>query len=227
MIIQIDLSIMKEVIVYRYPRVFHIYNVVEYGRRWYRQLVFSSDPDLCLHDLKTDYLFIRGKLSLCCGDPRLKYVPEQSLIIQRDVKAGSSVSQTFFPSRLLAGIMPSSLLNQYKFWQNEDDSLIGYMPVLESNKAITRSILNVDILRVGLRDSTGYCNALADALISRVFLVDNIPSQTDSEKEFDTRPENSKPTEHLVNLMAVMSHYVKKFNNSGVPEGQTCSMQGR
>ena len=210
---------MKEVIVYRYPRVFHIYNVVEYGRRWYRQLVFSSDPDLCLHELKTDYLFIRGKLSLCCGDPRLKYVPEQSLIIQRDVKAGSNVSQTFFPSRLLAGIMPSSLLNQYKFWQNEDDSLIGYMPVLESNKAITRSILNVDILRVGLRDSTGYCNALADALISRVFLVDNIPSQTDSEKEFDTRPENSKPTEHLVNLMAIMSQYVKKFNNSGAPEG--------
>ena len=210
---------MKEVVVYRYPRVFHIYNVVEYGRRWYRQLIFSSDPDLSLHELKTDYLFIKGKLSLCCGDPRLKYVPEQSLIIQRDVKAGSGVSQTFFPSRLLAGIIPSSLLGQYKFWQNEDDSLIGYMPVLESNKATTRSILNVDILRDGLRDSTGFCNALADALISRVFIADSAPSQTDSEKEFDCRPEPAKSTEHLVNLMAVMAHYVKKFNNSSAPEG--------
>ena len=43
---------LKEVVVYRYPRVFHIYNVVEYGRRWYRTLIFSSDPSLTLHEMK-------------------------------------------------------------------------------------------------------------------------------------------------------------------------------
>jgi hypothetical protein len=195
--------------------VFHIFNVVEYGRRWYRQLIFSSDPDLSLHEMKTDYLFINGRLSLCCGDPRLTYSPAASLIVHRDIKAGSPVSQMFFPSRLLAGIIPSTLLNQYKFWQNEDDSLTGYMPVLESNRAISRSILNVDILRNGQRDSTGYCNALADALISRILIADPPPSQTDIEKEFDTRPDTSKPTEHLVNLMSVLSQYVKKYNNNG------------
>jgi hypothetical protein len=206
---------LKEVVVYRYPRVFHIYNVVEYGRRWYRQLIFSSDPDLSLHEMKTDYLFINGRLSLCCGDPRLTYSPAASLIVHRDIKAGSPVSQMFFPSRLLAGIIPSTLLDQYKFWQNEDDSLTGYMPVLESNRAISRSILNVDILRIGQRDSTGYCNALADALISRILIADPPPSQTDIEKEFDTRPDTTKPTEHLVNLMSVLSQYVKKYNKNG------------
>jgi hypothetical protein len=29
---------LKEVVVYRYPRVFHVFIVVEYGRRFYRSL---------------------------------------------------------------------------------------------------------------------------------------------------------------------------------------------
>ena len=164
--------------------------------------------------MKTDYLYINNKLVLCCGDPRSKYESLPSLIIHRDVKAGSPVSQMFVPSRFLSGIIPTILLNQYKFWQNEDDSLIGYMPSLISNKSLSRSILNIDILRIGLRDSTGYCNSLADALISKVYVLENILTQSDSEKEFNTKPDLSKPTEYLVNLMAVLSHHVKKYNNT-------------
>lgn len=33
---------LKEIVVYRYPPVFHIYNVVEFGRRWFRTMIFSS-----------------------------------------------------------------------------------------------------------------------------------------------------------------------------------------
>jgi hypothetical protein len=35
-----------------------------------------------------------------------------------------------------------------------------------------------------------------------------------SEKEFDCRPDTSKHIEYLVNLMAVLSQYVKKYNNN-------------
>jgi hypothetical protein len=198
---------------------------VEYGRRWYRQLIFSSDPDISLQEMKTDYLHINGRLALCCGDPRIKYESAPSLIIRRDVKVDSSTTQMFFPSRFLSGILPSILLNQYKFWQNEDDSLVGYMPDLESNKSVIRSILNVDMLRIGLKDSTGYCNALADSLISRVFVAESA-SQNISDKEFNSRPDTSKPTEFLVNLVAVLSHYVKKYNNASDPIGPVPKVKG-
>lgn len=114
--------------------------------------------------------------------------------------------------------MPSILLDQYKFWQSEDDSLTGFMPISEKNKSIARSVLSVDILRIGLRDSTGFCNALADALISRMFIAENI-SQSISEKEFDNKPDTSKQVEYLVNLMSVLAHYVKKYNNTSDPPG--------
>jgi len=42
---------LREVVVYRYPRVIHVFNVVEHGRRFYRTLIFSSDSFLSPHDL--------------------------------------------------------------------------------------------------------------------------------------------------------------------------------
>ena len=33
---------LREVVVYRYPPAVHIFNVVEHGRRWYMELIFSS-----------------------------------------------------------------------------------------------------------------------------------------------------------------------------------------
>ena len=40
---------LKEVVVFREPAVVHVYNVVEYGRRFFRTLVYSSDASYCLH----------------------------------------------------------------------------------------------------------------------------------------------------------------------------------
>ena len=131
----------------------------------------------------------------------------------KNSEIGTKVSQMFLPSRFLSGIIPTVLLNQYKLWQNDDDSLTGYMAVLESNKSINRSILNIDILRIGLRDSTGFCNALADGLISRIFLSEGPGSMSESEKEFYSVPDTTKPVEYLVNLMSVLSSYVTKYNN--------------
>ena len=206
---------LKEVVVYRYPRVFHIYNVVEYGRRWYRQLIFSSDPDLSLHEMKLSRQALNSTILECSGDSGVIVEPSNSLVISKDALQEGSGRLTYIPSRLLCGLMPSSLLNQYNFWQNEDDSLTGYMSVLDSNKSITRSILNIQVKKHGKGDDLGFSNSLADAVISRVLVSEGSPTQSDSEKEFNSRPDTSKGKEYLVNLMAVLAQYVKKYNNSG------------
>jgi hypothetical protein len=204
---------LKEVVVYRYPRVFHIYNVVEYGRRWFRQLIFSSEPDLSLHEMKLRRQALNSTILECSGDSSVPTVPDISLIVTKDALEEGSGRLVYIPSRLLCGLMPSSLLNQYKFWQSDDDSLTGFMPMLESNKSFSRSILELQLKNFGKGDSLGFCNALADALISRVFVAES-SSQSDNDKEFYSKPDTSKPTEYLVNLMAVLSQYVKKYNNS-------------
>jgi hypothetical protein len=206
---------LKEVVVYRYPRVFHIFNVVEYGRRWYRQLIFSSEPDLSLHEMKMSRQELNQTILECSGDSSKMIDSALSLVISKDALEEGSGKLTYIPSRLLSGLMPSSLLNQYNFWQHEDDSLTGYMPVLESNKSVTRSMLKVQLRKIGGSDMEGFCNAVADAHISRIVIADGNPSQTDNEKEFDSRPDTSKPIEYLVNLMSVLSQYVKKYNNNG------------
>ena len=203
---------LKEVVVYRYPRVFHIYNVVEYGRRWYRQLIFSSDPDLSLHEMKLSRQALNSTILECSGDSGVTTESAISLVVSKDALQEGSGRLMYIPSRLLCGLMPSSLLNQYNFWQKEDDSLTGYMPALDSNKSISRSVLNVQLRKRGKGDSPA--TAFADAVISRVFIADSPPSQSDSEKEFFSVPEKSKPTEYLVNLMAVLAQYVRKYNNS-------------
>lgn len=44
---------LREIIVIRSPPTIHVYNVIEHGRRWYQQLVFTSVDSACLHDMST------------------------------------------------------------------------------------------------------------------------------------------------------------------------------
>jgi hypothetical protein len=41
-----------QVLVFRTPPAVHLYNVVEYGRRFYRTLAFTSDTGWCLQDVR-------------------------------------------------------------------------------------------------------------------------------------------------------------------------------
>jgi len=40
---------LREVVVLRDPPAVHVFNVLEHGRRWYMELVFSSDADTALY----------------------------------------------------------------------------------------------------------------------------------------------------------------------------------
>lgn len=52
--------------------------------------------------------------------------PAPSLVITRNFGNASDCLQTYVPSRFLRGLIPDCLLYDYTFWQNTDDSLVGY-----------------------------------------------------------------------------------------------------
>ena len=43
---------LKEIVVFRKPKVVHVYNIIEYGRRWYRSLCYSSDAKFTYMDME-------------------------------------------------------------------------------------------------------------------------------------------------------------------------------
>ena len=209
-----DNILSKEIVVYRYPRVVHIFNIVEHGRRFYRTLVFSSSAYVCLHDFKSETLLIRDHILQCMGNPTTLSKRNKSLVIIRDRTSDNVVRvQHFVPHRLLIGLMPQCLLNTYNFWQNDDDSLTGYMPVNVNNaKNQTRSLLTVKIVKdPNTNDSTGNGEALANSIISRTYLVDDNKTAVNV---FDTTIDSTKPVMYLVNLLAVVASYGNKMNKS-------------
>ena len=132
---------------------------------------------------------------LCSGDPTVSYTPANSLVITRDVSNNHTEQQAFIPSRLLLGMIPSMLIDAYNFWQNEDGSLTGYMPII-NNERSSRSILRVKPDGEDLRS----------CVVCRLHVVDS--KKVDIvDATFDEVPDNTKPTMFLVNLMQVFTHY--------------------
>jgi hypothetical protein len=52
--------------------------------------------------------------------------PDFSLVITRNFGNSADDQQTFMPIRFLRGLIPDVLLNDYVFWQNANDDLVGY-----------------------------------------------------------------------------------------------------
>ena len=52
--------------------------------------------------------------------------PAPSLVITRNFGNSSDSQQTYVPSRFLRGLIPDCLLKEFIFWQNQDDTLVGY-----------------------------------------------------------------------------------------------------
>ena len=118
---------LKELVVLRYPRAVHVYNVVPHGRRHFRSLVWTSDPAHCLRDLApVPWHAGEGAARTFGGDAAEDVgAAGPSLVITRNLDKALGV-QVYMPARLLQGLVPSALLEHYLFWQNEDDSLSGY-----------------------------------------------------------------------------------------------------
>ena len=111
----------KEMRLHRQWGAVPCFNLVSHGRRMFRIHVWSSHGSKCLHTLDPMHL-----KPVCCpippvilgasGDWRKKRLLDPSLIIVRD-SAVLGGRESLLPPRLLAGVVPSALLDAHKFWQ--------------------------------------------------------------------------------------------------------------
>jgi hypothetical protein len=221
-------STLKEVIIYRYPRVFHIYNIVEHGRRFYRYHIFSSSPVINLSDMKTEALHINGKLFTCSGNPTEPFQGGSSLIISRYLSEETTFAQTFLPRRYLRGVLPSALVIQHVFWQNDDDSITGYVLDNENNTS-GRSILKIDLEKTSGSDLSGNGLSNANAIVTKIYVVEE--EMTNGTKDWTTMiptPDPNRQPLYLVNLMAVCNNYYRDFMHDNalvfrLPPTKECS----
>lgn len=63
----------------------HVYNVIEHGRRFRRQLIYSTDSRVSLWDDTPPLKTVDVKLRYECGVPSECPVPESSLVITRNL----------------------------------------------------------------------------------------------------------------------------------------------
>jgi len=118
----------KEVVVLKERKVVHVYNLLSHGRRMFRSLIYTSDGRFSLQSLQ---LLCTGRTGSVI--PEVKYESGEfkklrnhgaSLnIIRRNQKIGGN--ETYIPPRLLQGVMPSVLLENFHMWQGEDGVIRG------------------------------------------------------------------------------------------------------
>lgn len=161
-----------EISVLRAPPVVHVYRVIEHGRRFYRHQIFTSDASLSLHSFESkDLAQLHGQTRYVGGSSAQTSPPGFSMVITRNLYS-SQGQQTYIPHRLLTGLMPSAILDAYDFWQNEDDSLIGYPKRREEGaaKEIGTTLIKIDLVKDNSQDTTGFCNSRALGMIRRIYV---------------------------------------------------------
>ncbi|CAH0482965.1 unnamed protein product [Peronospora belbahrii] len=118
----------KEIIAYRAMEVMHVYALVSHGRRLYRKLIFTSNSRLSLHgfpvNVSPDQGSVDPALLRASGDPTERQTCGGSLVILRKNHLLNGTEQ-FVPPRLLQGVVPSCLLENFRFWIGEDGRLRG------------------------------------------------------------------------------------------------------
>lgn len=198
---------LKEVVVWQHPPVINVFTVKEYGRRLMRVLEYSSNLSLCLHEVDGEPYPDRvgGILSLSAGIPMLTEYPKSSLLVTRALNSELGI-QTFIPPRFLAGLLPSTLVDKYVFWQDEDDNIIGYekhaqdqADVDDNGEAVfddhnaPSSRLSITLSKGSGFDKSGFCNSKAEALVKRIPVL--------GYDHADDRMDTSRPTHTLLNVL--------------------------
>lgn len=168
----------KEIVAYREHHVVHIYSLVTHGRRMYRKLIFTSSSRIALHgfplnispdDGPKDPLLLRA-----AGDPRERQVNGGTLVVLRRNLALNG-TEKFVPPRLLQGVVPSCLLEAFRFWLGHDNKLRGEPVDVKSQwfryrveiaiasdatAVVTRKSIKTSFSRIShRRDGSGFASA--------------------------------------------------------------------
>jgi hypothetical protein len=197
---------LKEVVVWQYPPVINIFNVVEHGRRHFRVLEYTSNMSLCQHEVSGEPYPDRvgGILSMSAGIPMTTLDPEPSLIVTRALSSELG-TQTLIQNRYLAGLLPTALVDKYTFWQSEDDNIMGYETkqvqadadletVGGENEKKPSTRLRITLAKSEGFDKSGFCNSTAEALVQRI----PVTSSRQEALEIDT----NRPVMTLLNVLS-------------------------
>jgi len=96
--------------------------VVEYGRRFLKCLSINLTYPHAGIGLKDSDRIVKI-LSMSAGILMTTLSSSDSLILAQRLSIGN---QVYLPKRFLAGILPTSLVDRYSFWQSKNDDIIGY-----------------------------------------------------------------------------------------------------
>lgn len=164
---------LKEIEVFRNPAVVggspvvHVYHTVECGPRFVRVQTFTSDP-------AWSYAASPQPLQ-APATSFLKGVPPLLEIVHEDTSGESA----FVPHRLMAGVLPDSLLDSFEFWRPRNDRLVGKMkPEARRRAPIPYALV------VHLNDGHG-------VLVERVTL--DASNRTDEAKQIDLLLHSESP----------------------------------
>jgi hypothetical protein len=121
-------STWKEIIVTKEPLRVQVFNLLSHTRRMFRSLVYTSNQKFSLHSLpsvdrKLDReIFFKFKDE---GGSFKKRVANESTLEIRRKNQKLFGEESYVPSRLLQGVVPSVLLENFDFWMGTDDVLRG------------------------------------------------------------------------------------------------------
>ena len=163
---------LKEIVVYDDATV-HVFNITEWGRRYFRTIVYTNSSALCLHDFSAKLIY-RGKAARPClvgGDPRRYWAGRSSLLVLRNLNLEIG-PQLYIPERLLRGIVPCALLQKYIFWRSEvSGKLIGYLR--EQSKIERPTLIEIDTESRGYVDTSNQALSVGVARIRRFTLLES------------------------------------------------------
>jgi thiol-disulfide isomerase/thioredoxin len=132
---QKERSTWKLIEVRREPHeVVNVYNLVSHARRIHQVLVYSSNSHMSLHSL-APIMKPRSADTLPlmlhhAGELKKRVQNESTLEIHRH-SAALGGRETFIPSRLLQGALPTSILEHFVFWRGTDDVIRGEGPAAD------------------------------------------------------------------------------------------------
>ena len=127
--------------IFRRLKCVHVYECVSHGREWWYTLHLSSDVRFCLKDLQPSkenrrnpypswwkygagkpYRQVNSHLMNDIVYKPFNAAPMASVVILREKSHKKNLSggdEMYIPPRLLHGLIPESLLDNYQFWQDE------------------------------------------------------------------------------------------------------------
>ena len=141
-----------DIFVYRATRHVTVYRIESHGRRYYRTLEYTSNVKFTLGALQPGFNSRDAPWPSWerhgAGHPYACSNTEQaSAVITREWSVSKNLSggrETYIPTRLLHGVLASAFLDDYQFWQAEDDTLRGYAT---AHKASTAAfVIHVQLL---------------------------------------------------------------------------------